>query len=128
MPRDPRKHQKALMKKRSKQKAALQRKSQRQEFTSFSPRAMLRRAREFPFFECRISANWQKDDLGLVQILVVRQQPDGNICFGVYLVDKYCLGLKNTFARAGFSRARYENEARNGIFHEIVPVECPLEL
>ena len=71
MPRDPRKHQKALMKKRSKQKAALQRKSQRQEFTSFSPQAILRRARDFPFFECRISANWQKEDLYQSQIILL---------------------------------------------------------
>ena len=128
MPRDPRKHQKALMKKRSKQKAALQRKSQRQEFTSFSPQAILRRARDFPFFECRISANWQKDDLGLVQILVARQQPDGNICFGVYLVDKFCLGLKNTFANTGFSRTRYENEVHNKLFPEAETEACPVEL
>jgi len=128
MPRDPRKHQKAIMKKRSKQKAALQRKSQRQEFTSFSPQAILRRARDFPFFACRISANWQKDDLGLVQILVARQQPDGNICFGVYLVDKFCLGLKNTFANTGFSRTRYENEVHNRLFPEAETEACPVEL
>ena len=128
MPRDPRKHQKAIMKKRSKQKAALQRQSHRQAFTSFSPQAIIRRARAFPLFECWISANWQQDDMGLVEILLARQQPDGDICFGVYLVDKYCLGLKNTFANAGFSRTRYQNEVRSTIFHENVPVACPVEL
>ncbi len=116
MPRDPRKHQKALMKKRSKEKASLQRTSNRQASTSLSPQAIIRRARAFPFLECWISANWQKDDLGLVEILLGRQQPDGDICFGVYLVDKYCLGLKNTFANAGFSHTRYQNEVfgKNG--------------
>jgi hypothetical protein len=128
MPRDPRKHQKATMKKRSKQKADLQRQSQRQAFTSFSPQAIIRRARAFPLFECWISANWQQDDMGLVQILLARQQPDGDICFGVYLVDKHCLGLKNTFANAGFSRTRYQNEVRSTIFHENVPMACPVEL
>jgi len=128
MPRDPRKRQKALMKKRSKQKAASQRKSHQQEFTSFSPQAIIRLARTFPLFECWISADWQNDDLGLVEILLARQQPDGDICFGVYLVDKYCLGLKNTYANAGFSKTRYEHEVRNRIFHERVPVECPIEL
>src|SRR5436309_11757908 len=128
MPRDPRKHQKSLMKKRSKQKTALQRKSHRQASMPGSAEAILRHARTFPFLECRISDNWQKDDLGLVQILVARQQPDGNICFGVYLVDKFCLGLKNTFANAGFSRSRFENEVRNRIFHEPESVACPVEL
>ena len=42
-----------------------------------SPQAIIRRARAFPFLECWISANWQKDDLGLVEILLGRQQPDG---------------------------------------------------
>src|SRR2546421_9891425 len=128
MPRDPRKHQKALMKKRSKQKAALERQSHRQAFTSLSPQAILRRARAFPLLECLISDSWQKDDPGLVQILLARQQPDGNICYGVYLVDKYCLGLKNTFANAGFSRTRYENEVHNRIFPEAETEASPVEL
>jgi len=129
MPRDPRKHQKALMKKRSKQKAALQQRQAHQQASmpSFSP-AIIRQARDFPFLECQISADWQKDNLGLVQILVARQQPDGNICFGLYLVDKYCLGLKNTFARTGFSRSRYQNEVHGKIFREAEAQDCPVEL
>lgn len=128
MPRDERKHQKALMKKRSKQKAASQHKSHQQEFRSLSPQAIIRRARTLPILECWISASWQQDDPGLVQILLARKQPDGDICFGTYLVDKYCLGLKNTFANAGFSRARYENEVRSKIFRDAAPIECPVEL
>ncbi|MDQ6643046.1 MAG: hypothetical protein M3Y76_01175 [Chloroflexota bacterium] len=128
MPRDARKHQKALMKKRSKQKAAGQRKSHQQAFASLSSQAIIRRARTFPLLECWISGTWQGDDLGLVEILLARQQPDGDICYGVYLVDKFCLGLKNTFANAGFSPTRYQNEVRDMIFPEIEPLECPIEL
>ncbi|TMD59991.1 MAG: hypothetical protein E6I91_19255 [Chloroflexi bacterium] len=128
MPRDPRKHQKALMKKRSKQKAVAQHKSHQQAFTSLSPQAVIRRARDFPVFECLISDNWNQDDMGLVQILLARRQPDGDICFGTYLVDKYCLGLKNTFGNAGLSLTRYQSEIRNRIFRETKPEECPIEL
>jgi hypothetical protein len=128
MPRDPRKHQKALMKKRSKQKAASQHSSHQQEIGSLSPQAIIHRSRAFPVLECWINANWQEDSLGLVQILLARQQPDGNICFGTYLVDKLCLGLKSTFANAGFSRTRYLNEVRNTIFRQMEPQECPIEL
>ncbi len=99
MPRDPRKHQKALMKKRSKQKAAAQHKSHQQALTSLSPQSIIR-----------------------------RRQPDGDICFATYLVDKYCLGVKDTFGNAGFSLARYQNEVRNKIFRELKPQECPIEL
>ncbi len=56
MPRDPRKHQKALMKKRSKQKAALQqRQVHRQASASSSPQTILLNARTLPLLECQIS-------------------------------------------------------------------------
>ena len=103
------------MKKRSKQKTVSLQKSLRQQSMSFSAPAIIRRARTFPILECWISADWQKDGLGLVEILVARQQPDENICFGMYLVDKFCLGLKNTFGRAGYSRTHYENEFHNAL-------------
>src|SRR5947209_19773442 len=118
MPRDPKKYQKALMKKRSKQKAAAQHRAHREQFTSLSMQAIIRRARTFPLVECLISAEWQKDEPGLVQIVVAREQTNGDICFGVYLVDKYCLGLKKTFTRAGYSRGDYESEIRAGISEE----------
>ncbi|TMF49364.1 MAG: hypothetical protein E6I32_05910 [Chloroflexi bacterium] len=116
------------MKKRSKQKAASPHKSHQQDFASLSAQAIIRRARAFPFYECWISDNWQKDDLGLVEILVSRQQPDGDICFGTYLVDKYLLGVKNTFGNAGFSRVRFQNEVVNKIFRKLKPQKCPVEL
>jgi hypothetical protein len=130
MPQDPKKRQKALMKKRSKEKAASQRKThQQQGFSSLSAQAILRRAQSFPLFECWISSDWdKKESSGLVQILLARKQPDGNICFGVYLVDKFLLGLKNTFANAGFSPSRYQNEVRGKIFRQTKPKECPIEL
>ena len=128
MPRDERKRQKALMKKRSKQKAASQHRSHQQDLASLSAQAIIRRARAFPVYECWISDNWQKDDLGLIEILLARQQPDGDICFATYLVDKYLLGVKNTFGNAGFSPARYQNEVAGRVFHELKPQECPIEL
>ena len=129
MPRDERKRQKALMKQRSKQKAAAQHKAQQQALTPSSPQAILRRARSYPIYECLISDNWNKKETnGLVEVLVARQQPDGDICFGVYLIDTFCLGLKNTFANAGFSRSRYLNEVRNRVFRAGKPVECSIEL
>lgn len=128
MPRDERKRQKALMKKRSKQKAAAQHRSHVQAFSFLSTQSILRYARTYPVYECMISSTWQKDEPGLVEILLARQQPDGDICYGVYLVDKYCLGLKNTFANANFSRSRYQEEIHEGIGVETGMKDCPLEL
>jgi hypothetical protein len=127
MPQDERKRQKALMKKRSKQKAHSQQRAQHQQSASFSSQMLIRRARFFPLLECWISATWQQDEPGLVEIVVVREQPDGNICLGMYLVDKLCLGLKNTFARTDIPRTRYKQEIST-FFPEEEPEVCPPEL
>ena len=129
MPRDERKHQKALMKKRSKQKATGHQTAARHDFGSVSKEAILRRSRDFPLFECLISADWQEENSpGLVQIILARQQPDGDVCYGVYLIDKYLLGLKNTFANAGISRTRYVEDVRDRISARAAMTKCPLEL
>ncbi len=128
MPQDERKRQKALMKKRSKQKAASQHRTLQQQSRSPFVPMIIRQARAFPILECLISDNWQeKDGQGLIEVLVARKQPDGDICFGTYLIDKFCLGLKNTFARTNMPPARYREEARH-LFRELNPVDCPPEL
>src|SRR5579859_2454109 len=98
-------------------------KALRQQSTSYSSPSIVRRAREYPLLECIISADWQNEQPGLVEIVVARQQPDGNICFGTYLVDKLCLGLKNTFARANYTPARYQDESRR-LFRDRPFVTC----
>jgi hypothetical protein len=52
------------------------------------------RARLLPIKECWITPNWE--DEGLITIIVARQHSKGNITFATFLVDKYCLGLKDT--------------------------------
>lgn len=128
MPRDERKRQKALMKKRSKEKAASQHRAHQAAMSSFSEQSIIRRAREFPILECRISSDWEKEQPGLVEILVARQQPGGDICFGFYLVDKLCLGLKNSLAHAGMPAAHYRREIRDRVFRGAKPKDCPPEL
>ncbi len=110
-----------------KRKGASIPKSLRQQSTSYSSPAVIRHARDFPLVECWISADWQKDTPGLVEIIVARQQPGDAICFGVYLVDKLCLGLKDTFARANFTSARYQHEVQ-AIFRDQRPQACSPEL
>jgi hypothetical protein len=102
-------------------------KALRQQSVSYSSPTVVRRAREFPLIECWISPDWKNDTPGLVQIVVARQQPDDSICFGAYLVDKLCLGLKNTFARANCAPARYESEVQR-FFRNEGPQECSIDL
>ena len=110
-----------------KRKGASIPKALRQQSASYSTPAVIRRAQDFPVVECWISADWQNETPGLVEIIVTRQQPDGMLCFGMYLVDKLCLGLKNTFARANFTPARYQQEIQT-IFRDRKPKACPPEL
>jgi hypothetical protein len=38
--------------------------------------------------------------MGLAVVIVARRQPNGLLVFGNFLVDHYCLGVKNCFVRA----------------------------
>lgn len=128
MPRDPQKYQKSLMKKRSKRKAAARPHSAQPAFTSASAQNIIHNARTYPLVECLISSGWKQDNMGLIEVLVTRQQPDGNICFGFYLIDKYCLGLKNTLSKVNVSRSVYQKEVVRALFHGMKPEKCPPEL
>lgn len=63
-----------------------------------SPAKFLReKARSLPIGKCYINSNWQED--GMAEVIVCRKRPDGNNALGVYLVDTFCLGVKDTFCR-----------------------------
>ena len=114
---------KAALKKRRKDKA--RRKKRQLAAAVHPPRGHVRRARNYPVFECLINPSWRED--GLATVLLSRQQPDGGIVFGVYLVDIFCLGLKNTFCNANYSLAQYA-EVKPGTFVAEPPKDCPLSL
>ncbi|TMC23052.1 MAG: hypothetical protein E6J34_04205 [Chloroflexi bacterium] len=112
------------MKKRGKQKAVSAFKSHQS--ATISLESVLQDARTFPIIECWISADWEAGS-GLVQIIVARQQPNGKICCGVYLVDKFCLGLKDTFAKVNLSLDRYK-DVYDRIASRQPLKECSVEL
>jgi len=129
MPVDPKKQQKEVMKKRRKAKAASARKNQSGiDVTSLSPRALIQRARDFPIRECWISQGWQTGSEGLTQVLIARDQPNGNIAFGVYLVDTQCLGLKDTWCNADFSVRSYSGEVLTKLKQGMPMEQCTSEL
>jgi hypothetical protein len=127
MARDPKKVEKAVMKKRRKQKQAAPKKHL-SALSTLSPHALIRRARTFPIIECLISRDWQLDTTQLTQIVVAREQPNQGVVFGVYLLDRACLGLKNTFCNADFSLARYRQELVQKVASATPLEKCPPEL
>ncbi len=84
------------------------------------------KARRWPVYECLINPSWKEN--GLATILLSRHQPDGNFVFGSYLVDTFCLGLKDTFCNANLTLSKYEKELKPGIYRDEDPIDCPISL
>ncbi len=126
MAKNEMKRQKKLMKKRQKDKVRRKHQVEAIGYTNLSVKAKIRMARQYPIYECRINPNWQKS--GLATVTVARHQPDGDILFGVYLVDILCLGLKNTLYGADFSAFRYRKEIVEGSYRHEGSVVCSMEL
>ena len=119
------------MKKGQKRKQAktLKRRSERrrsaQQASTWSPRDVLahvRQARSYPIEGCWIMPGWEQG--GIAVIVVARRQPNGNIVYGNYLVDYYCLGLKNTFFNGDIPAGQFHRE----ILPEIMQGNEPQEI
>ena len=60
----------------------------------------LKNISQFPVEECLISGDWE--ETGLATIIVIRKhQGTGQFSFVSFLVDVFCLGLKNAMASVG---------------------------
>lgn len=125
MAKDPRRQQNAAMKKRRKDKERKKRANQ-EKYSHRTPEQNIRHAREYPIFECFINKDWREK--GHAVILLSRRQNDDDVLFGVYLVDLYCLGLKNTYCNANFTTLAYEWQVRERVFGDQEMEECSPKL
>ena len=80
---------------------------------AMSPRQYIQsgRARTLEIAECLINEDWQ--ERGMATLVVARKHKTGNVTFGIYLIDTFCLGLKNT--SCAFNR--FEDDYENFIEH-----------
>ena len=92
--------------------------------TMLGPRYYLQHAREYPILGCWVMAGWKES--GITPVVVARQQSPDKVIFGVYMVDLYCLGIKDAYANADFSLAKFER----GLPHMCsnAPEKCSPEL
>lgn len=75
---------------------------------AMSPNRYMRdKARTLPIGKCYISPEWQKT--GLAHIVVTRQRPSGNIVMGAFLVDTFCLGVKDADFNANLSASEFDD-------------------
>ena len=87
-------------KKLAKQKAKRSEKRFRQQqLNSKDPTVRLRNAAKWPIVHALVGAHLWDEGIGYVAI--ARQEAEGKLVFGAYLVDVYCLGVKNAFWDAG---------------------------
>lgn len=101
---DKKKQQKAL-------KRRAERRQRRKPLPQFGEKLALsyiRQARGYPIEGCWAQKNWE--DGGLAVIVVARRQPNGNLVFGSYLVDTYCLGLKDAYCNADIPSGHFHRE------------------
>jgi hypothetical protein len=123
--RNESKRQKKLLKKKRKDK---DRKNKQSEMLSGvkSSKSIIKNARELPVHECLINPQWKEE--GMAPILISRKQTDGKLAFGTFMVDIFCLGLKNTFCNANISLNEYENTLKEKIYRLTSYIECDFNL
>lgn len=69
-------------------------KSSGQQQTKMSPaRFMREKARTLPIGKCYITPDWKES--GISQIIITRVRPSGNLSIGIFLVDTFCIGVKD---------------------------------
>ncbi|MBP1664416.1 MAG: hypothetical protein H6Q19_1556 [Bacteroidetes bacterium] len=82
-------------------------KKQKPNVQLLSPENYIRqKARNLPLYECCVNKNWREE--GMAEVVVARIHTNGNITFGVYLVDVYCLGVKDSFCNFNQPLDKYE--------------------
>jgi len=125
MARNENRRQKLLLKKKRKDK---DRKTKQSEMLSGvkSSKNIIKNARELPVHECLINPQWREE--GMASILISRKQTDGKLAFGTFMLDTFCLGLKNTFCNANIPLDEYENTLKEKMYSLTSYIECDINL
>jgi hypothetical protein len=88
------------------------------------PNQHLQHAREYPLYGCWIMSGWQES--GITPVVVAREQEPGRIMFGVYMMDLYCMGIKDVYTKTDYSLSRFERDLPE--FCARAPEACSVEL
>jgi hypothetical protein len=99
MSRDARKKQKHKLKRKQKQ-------IQARKAASVTP--LDRIARSGGTLECYVNADWRKSGMASVQVL--GHAPDGRLAHAAFLVDLWCVGLKDAYGHRTVLRGDFEDQ------------------
>lgn len=87
---------------------------------------ILKQSRDFPIHECLINPDWQ--EIGHARITLSRKMSNNNLVFGVYMMDLFCLGLKDTFCNVDFHQLKYETELKDQVYFDKPAQKCDISL
>jgi hypothetical protein len=118
MARDPRKHQQRQERRHRREKEK-RKEHARVISMSFSPMAMLEVADDAPFIFCGIHDCAFTEGMG--NLIVARKLPNGQCVFVAFLVDLYCLGIKDVTIDT-IASSRFDREIVRQIYREEPPV------
>jgi hypothetical protein len=91
---------------RRKEKKRLKRKQKQQALRKAKLRTPLSRvASEGGRLECWVTDRWR--EIGIADILVLAHAPGGRCAFGAFLVDLWCVGLKDTWGEADITELEF---------------------
>jgi len=126
MPTDPRRRQRKLQRSRAKKRAKRPRPAS---YNTGSISSRLEAASAAPILHCCTTAEiWEE---GIGSVLISRSLSNGYVAFAVFLVDMYCLGVKDVFMnvvpRATYDRDLYGKLARRETLNPLNP-ECARKL
>jgi SEC-C motif len=79
----------------------------------------IQHADDYPVEACYLNADWKEQ--GLARIVVTRSQENGKIMVGAFLMDTFCLGVKNAFCNEGLGRRQIENQLLRGYYQNEEP-------
>ena len=89
-----------------------------------SPEKYIRlHARELPIYKCYMPQEGSAQ--GMSEIVVSRKRPNGKILFGVYLIDTYCLGVKDVMYHYDYDVEEFEKLVEKVFSRFEGYVECP---
>ena len=83
-------------------------KNKGQQQVHISPERYMREtARTLPIGKCYITPDWK--EAGICQIIITRIRPSGNLVMGIFLVDTFCIGVKDVTYNANMSESEFED-------------------
>jgi hypothetical protein len=119
MATDPRKRQKQLAKKKAKRKVVTTQKIVAQLGGGFLSQTVLEKS---PIHECFVAENIFEAGIG--SVIIARQIPNGEIAVGFFMLDSWCLGIKNAFL-ADLTEDEYQQKLQDVRFNEEIQPVSP---